>query len=145
MQKLWKLKLGWDDRPPPEICSRWERYQSDLAALVSIRIPRTIVVENVTRRELHGFCDASEQGYGAVVYIRIVAMRSTVIRMLGAKSKVAPFKALTIPKLELCAPVLLADLLYIRSVFRNKVPIDAVYAWSDSMVVPSFIWSASHC
>lgn len=146
VQELWKLKLDWDDPPPPELCSQWERFQAELSALESIRIVRTIAVEGVSRRELHGFCDASERGYGAVVYLRIAAAQGTVIRMLGAKWKVAPLKALTIPKLELCAAVLLADLLsYIQNIFSSRVLVDAIYAWSDSMVVLSWLRAAPHC
>ncbi|XP_071576350.1 uncharacterized protein [Temnothorax nylanderi] len=40
IQQLWTLKLGWDDRPPSEICAKWERanprtvqpYMADLPA-----------------------------------------------------------------------------------------------------------------
>ncbi|XP_077259080.1 uncharacterized protein LOC143895662 [Temnothorax americanus] len=125
IQQLWVLKLEWDDRPPSEVCSQWGRYKSELPALASIRIPRTIAMANVIRREIHGFCDASEQGYGAVVYIRIVAEDGVLIRMLSAKSKVAPLKAITLPRLELCAAVLLSDLAeYIGNILRPKITID---------------------
>ncbi|XP_071637531.1 uncharacterized protein [Temnothorax longispinosus] len=136
IQQLWMLKVEWDDRPPSEICSRWEKYKSELPALASIRIPRTVaVVDNVVRREIHGFCDASEQGYGAVVYIRIVTENGVIIRMLIAKPKVTPLKAITLPKLELSAAVLLSDLLeYVEKILRPKVVIDDTYAWSDSEV-----------
>ena len=139
------LKLEWDDRPLSEICSRWGRYKSELPVLVSIRIPRTIAVDNVVRREIHGFCDASEQGYGALVYVRVVAENNVVIRMLSAKSKVAPLKAITLPRLELCAAVLLSDLLeYIGNVLWPEVSIDDTYAWSDSEVTLAWIRSAPH-
>ncbi|XP_077273296.1 uncharacterized protein LOC143903523 [Temnothorax americanus] len=145
IQQLWVLKLEWDDRPPSEVCSRWGRYKSELPALASIRIPRTIAMANVIRREIHGFCDASEQGYGAVVYIRIVAEDGVLIRMLSAKSKVAPLKAITLPRLELCAAVLLSDLAeYIGNILRPKITIDGTYAWSDSEVALAWIRSAPH-
>ncbi|XP_077282625.1 uncharacterized protein LOC143908736 [Temnothorax americanus] len=145
IQQLWVLKLEWDDRPPSEICSRWGRYKSELPALASIRIPRTIAMANVIRREIHGFCDASEQGYGAVVYIRIVAEDGVLIRMLSAKSKVAPLKAITLPRLKLCAAVLLSDLAeYIGNILRPKITIDGTYAWSDSEVALAWIRSAPH-
>ncbi|XP_077259746.1 uncharacterized protein LOC143896075 [Temnothorax americanus] len=145
IQQLWVLKLEWDDRPPSEICSRWGRYKSELPALASIRIPRTIAMANVIRREIHGFCDASEQGYGAVVYIRIVAEDGVLIQMLSAKSKVAPLKAITLPRLELCAAVLLSDLAeYIGNILRPKITIDGTYAWSDSEVALAWIRSAPH-
>ncbi|XP_024876608.1 uncharacterized protein LOC112457662, partial [Temnothorax curvispinosus] len=146
IQQLWMLKVEWDDRPPSEICSKWERYKSELSALASIRIPRTIAVVNkVFRREIHGFCDASEQGYGAVVYIRLVTENGVTIRMLIAKSKVAPLKAITLPRLELSAAVLLSDLLeYVEKILRPKIAVDDTYAWSDSEVTLAWIRSAPH-
>ncbi|XP_024891843.1 uncharacterized protein LOC112467443, partial [Temnothorax curvispinosus] len=146
IQQLWMLKVEWDDRPPSEICSKWERYKSELSALASIRIPRTLAVVNkVFRREIHGFCDASEQGYGAVVYIRLVTENGVTIRMLIAKSKVAPLKAITLPRLELSAAVLLSDLLeYVEKILRPKIAVDDTYAWSDSEVTLAWIRSAPH-
>ncbi|XP_071571139.1 uncharacterized protein [Temnothorax nylanderi] len=140
IQQLWMLKLEWDDRPPSEICSRWERYKSELPALASIRIPRTIAVDSVVKREIHGFCDASEQGYGAVVYIRIVAESGVVIRMLGAKSKVAPLKAITLPRLDLCAAVLLSDLLeYIGNI--PEVAVDDTGLFPQELVDHPIWWT----
>lgn len=145
IQLLWTLKLDRDARPPAEICQRWDKYRSELAALTSLRIPPTFARNDVVRREIHGFCDASEQGYGAIVYIRIVALDGVIIRLLSAKSKVAPLKSITLPRLELCATVLLSDLIvYIQQVFRDHLKLDDVYAWSDSMVTLSWIRSSPH-
>ena len=48
--------------------------------------------------QIHGFSDASEKGYSAVVYIRILYSDSTVsITLMAAKTKVAPIKRETIP------------------------------------------------
>lgn len=135
----------WDNRPPSEICLRWEKYKAELLLLPNIRIPRTIALDGVIRRELHGFCDASERGYEAVAYLRTVTTDKVVIRLLAAKSKVAPLKSVTLPRLELCAAVLLADLMrYVRTIFQDEVAIDATYCWSDSSVTLSWIKSIPH-
>ncbi|XP_011860069.1 PREDICTED: uncharacterized protein LOC105557430 [Vollenhovia emeryi] len=115
IQQLWILKLDWDLRPPLEVCQRWERYRSELAVLTSLRMPCSLSCSNVIRRELHGFCDASEQGYGTVVYLRIVSFDGITIQLIGSKSKVAPLKSVTMPRLELCAALLLSELLAYRS------------------------------
>lgn len=142
VQQLWTLKLGWDDRPPQEICTQWAKYKAELSSLTFIRISRSIALNNTTKQELHGFCDASEQGYGAVVYLRVVTSTDTRIHLLGAKSRVAPLKPITLPRLELCAAVLLSDLMsYIRNSLQDEICIDAMYAWSDSTVALSWIRS----
>ncbi|XP_071648493.1 uncharacterized protein [Temnothorax longispinosus] len=136
IQRLWTLKLEWDDEPPLDVRRQWERYQAEFDALAPLRIPRTLPAGDNVRRELHGFCDASEQGYGAVVYLRVVTPSETKIVILCAKSKVAPLRAISLHRLELCAALLFANLMaYVRQVLRGHLDIDAEYAWSDAKVV----------
>ena len=48
--------------------------------------------------ELHCFGDASTNGYGAVVYIRIPQVDGTFVTSLAiARAKVAPLKRITLP------------------------------------------------
>jgi hypothetical protein len=62
--------------------------------------------------QFHGFSDASEAAFAAVVYLRITSMDgSTDTNIVCSKSRVSPVKQLTIPKLELCGASLLARLL----------------------------------
>ncbi|XP_029664104.1 uncharacterized protein LOC115236046 [Formica exsecta] len=145
IQLLWTLKLDWDDDPPADVCHRWECYQSEFGALAPLRLCRSLAAANVIRRELHGFCDASEQGYGAVVYLRIVTRNEVIIWLLSAKSKVAPLRSITLPRLELCAALLLSSLIvYIKQALRGRLSLDAEHAWSDTMVALSWIRSSPH-
>ncbi|XP_071577903.1 uncharacterized protein [Temnothorax nylanderi] len=145
IQRLWTLKLEWDDEPPADIRRCWNRFQAEIDALASLRIPRTFDTRNVVRCEIHGFCDASELGYGAVIYLRFVTRDGVVIRLLCAKSKVAPLRPVTIPRLELCAALLLSKLIaYVRQVLQGHLGIDAEYAWSDAQVVLAWIRSSPH-
>ncbi|XP_071653643.1 uncharacterized protein [Temnothorax longispinosus] len=145
IQRLWTLKLEWDDEPLSDVRRQWERYKSEFAALAPLRIPRTFPSGANFRHELHGFCDASEQGYGAVVYLRTVAPAETGVAILCAKSKVAPLRAISLPRLELCAALLLANLLaYVRQVLQGHIEIDAEYAWSDARVALCWIRSSPH-
>ena len=114
IQNLWKSKVSWDDEVPETIATEWIKYQSEASALEQIKIPRYINYSiQVTSIELHGFCDASEQAYGAVVYSKITTRSGdTNICLLTGKSKVAPIKSkLTIPRLELCGAELLSKLM----------------------------------
>lgn len=145
IQQLWTLGLGWDEPPPTEICHQWTRYQQELKELASLRISRALSYTSVLRTELHGFCDASERGYGVVVYLRVVTSDKTFVRMLIGKSKVAPLKSLSLPRLELCAALLLSNLLqYLAQELKDFVVVDASFAWSDSTVTLTCIRSSPH-
>ena len=89
--------------------------------------------------ELHGFCDASEQAYAAVISLRMKDLDGrTQVSLVTSKTKVAPIKRLTIPCLELCGAYLLAQLLHhVRQVF--DLSLTQIYAWTDSNIVLSWL------
>ena len=60
---------------------------------------------------MHGFSDASEQTFAAVVYLRAVYPDGTITtRLVAAKTRVAPIKKQSIPRLELLGALILARL-----------------------------------
>ena len=67
IQEAWKLSLGWDEKLPGEIVTRWNEIKTDLKELHTIRFPRQVLNPNLTTT-LHVFSDASAKGYGAVAY-----------------------------------------------------------------------------
>lgn len=83
----------------------------------------------------HSFSDASERAYAGVVYLRMLDSDGNVhISLVMSKTKVAPIKRITIPRLELCGAHLLAQVLHhAREVFH--LPLDSVYAWTGSTIV----------
>ena len=85
--------------------------------------------------QLHGFSDASEVAYAGVVYFRLVDSKHEVhTSLIMSKTKVAPIKRLSIPRLELCGAVVLAKLLqHVQRIFN--IPHSDIYAWTDSTVV----------
>jgi len=104
LQKLWKLQLAWDDPLPSELQYEWTTFTKQLTLINELRIPRQVCCSSPRRIEIHGFADASEQAYGGCVYIRSTDETSMIsVHLLCAKSRVAPLKPLTIPKLELSA------------------------------------------
>jgi hypothetical protein len=100
-----------------------------------LSIPRNIKCREPVKLEIHGFCDASKDAYGAVIYIR--SLNATGVyhnNLLCSKSRVAPLRATTIPQLELCAALLLAKL-YVKGRNSIKLNIDGTYFWTDSTTV----------
>ncbi|XP_071652694.1 uncharacterized protein [Temnothorax longispinosus] len=144
IQRLWTLQLGWDESLPAELHTQWSNYKSQLSQLNDIRISRRAVkVKSSTRIELHGFCDASQNAYGACIYLRTTNQRRVhTTKLLCAKSRVAPLKAVSLPRLELSATQLLAQLTD-KVVPILELKIDAVYLWTDSQIVLDWINSSS--
>lgn len=143
IQRIWSLKLAWDDIPPHDILRLWDNFVSDLPTLRTLTIPRLVVASIRYSCELHGFGDSSERGYCAVIYFVFrFHDRPSRTHFICSKSKVAPLKVMSIPRLELCAAVLVTCLLsYVRSVFLNRITFQRIYAWSDSTTVLAWIKS----
>jgi hypothetical protein len=60
---------------------------------------------------LHGFCDASERAYAAVIYLVVQTDSERCVRFVASKTRVAPLRELAIPRLELLSSLLLARLM----------------------------------
>ncbi|UYV80338.1 hypothetical protein LAZ67_18002516 [Cordylochernes scorpioides] len=143
-QTLWKQDLDWDDPLSESLCSHWRRVKMDLAMLNHIKIPRYISCKGLIHSlELHGFCDASESAYSSVVYMKSRFKSGHVqVTLIAAKTKVAPLKATSIPRLELCAALLLSNLY--DSIYSSLLlQIDRVMLWTDSQIVLCWIKSES--
>lgn len=90
---------------------------------------------NTVEIQIHGFADASKSAYGACVYIRAVDNETKIhINLLCAKTKIAPLKTQTIPRLELCAALMLARLISTVECALDT-NINSVTYWSDSTIV----------
>lgn len=114
--------------------TRWTEYRNQLQSLGDLSISRNAFrCETPKSIQLHGFCDTSQQVYGACIYLRIESASENTQVNLCAKSKIAPLKVITAARLELCAAVLLAELMY-KVVHCLKCQSD-LYYWSDSKIV----------
>ncbi|XP_058817817.1 uncharacterized protein LOC131681123 [Topomyia yanbarensis] len=142
MQQLWELKMDWDEAPPGELVQVWLTFVQSLSDLNSLQVPRRVIgTQAASRVYLHGFSDASERAMGACVYIRTIDNDgNTSSHLLCAKSKLAPIGngRTTLPRLELCAAVILSRL--IANVKEAlTIPFHEIRAYSDSTVALAWI------
>ena len=140
-QRLWLAGIEWDDPLPPDIQHAWLQWRTQICQLQQLRIPRCITTSRVHDPcyQLCGFSDASERAYAAVVYLRAVGSNgSTMVNLVTGKTKVAPLKPLSLPRLELSAAWLLARLLKrVGDVLSSLNP--EVLAWTDSLITLQWI------
>lgn len=89
--------------------------------------------------QLHHFCDASEVGYGNATYLRITYSDGTVeCAFVIGKSRNAPIKTVSIPRLELQRALLAARVdLAVRK--ELSFEFQRVFFWTDSMIALNYI------
>ncbi|XP_075157839.1 uncharacterized protein LOC142231104 [Haematobia irritans] len=139
MRNVWLSKVAWDEDITPKCFQDWVQFLQNFSSTNSIQIPRWISYSPICSLQFHAFCDASENAYAAVIYTRIQLENDSVcINLLTSKSRVAPVKSLSIPKLELCGAALLADV--VESVVPSmKVTNYEIYKWTDSTIVLAWL------
>ena len=146
LQTLWKLDLPWDQPLPQHLEAQWRTYTEQLSTLESVKIPRHVGSTTTATMTICGFADASEKAYAAAVYLRNLHPTGRIsCHLVAAKTKVAPIKSTSIPRLELQAAHLLSKLVTeVKTALRcDDVP---TLLFSDSSVTlawvraPSYTW-----
>ena len=137
LQRLWECEVAWDDPVPSSILEVWTKWRNELHLISEKHLERCYFPKEsrIVSKQLHGFSDASEVAYAGVVYLRMVDSDGFVhVSLVMAKTRVAPIKRLTIPRLELCGANLLSEVMdHTRKVFN--ISLDDTFTWTDSMVV----------
>ena len=141
LQQMCRKEMSWDDNLTPELLPRWEKWIADFQVITQLKIPRCIMPHhfNNMRFELHHFSDASTSGYGQCSYARMIDMSGRVhCALLMGKSRVAPSKITTIPRLELAAAVVSVK---VSTTLKKELRIspDKEVFWTDSKVVLGYI------
>ncbi|XP_043863401.1 uncharacterized protein LOC122756838 [Drosophila mojavensis] len=110
LQELWLLDLDWDSELPMKQAHSWQMHRKDISSLQQLKIPR-FIDSHMDHIELHAFSDASLKAYSAVVYSRVEYSDGSIgVYLVAAKTRVAPLKLATRPRLELCGALLLTRL-----------------------------------
>jgi len=102
--------------------------------LTTLQAPRCCLQNANSNIQLHGFCDASIMAYGCGVCLRTEGPSKITVRLWTPKCRVAPDKKQSLPKLEMCATHLHAQLLNkVKELFGERLK--PSYLWSDSLIV----------
>lgn len=139
IQSLWQLKLGWDDPIPASLSEKWLQFEYELDAIHHLEIKRLVISNTYKFTELHVFADASEKAYGACAYLRVIDSHNNIhVSLISAKSRVAPIRKTTLPRLELNAAVIASQLsVKLKSIL--KLNFQKIVLWSDSTIVLSWL------
>ncbi|CAI6370378.1 unnamed protein product [Macrosiphum euphorbiae] len=142
LQQLWQMKINWDSPLPADIKSRWQQFWTDLVELQKLEIPRKAKEASNQEVEIHGFSDASQNAYGACIYVRSKDhLGRWHVKLICAKTRIAPLTGATIPRLELGGTLVLAQLA-LKIAKSWEIDISQFWLWTDSTIVLG--WINSH-
>lgn len=138
LQRLWQLKIDWNEEIPGDFQDIWRDFIDTLTDINKIQIPRHVILTKPSRLYLHGFSDGSEVAYGACIYIVSTDDSGhSLSNLICSKSRVSPIKTISLPRLELCAALLLAQLM---NTVRQALKLDVTcYFWTDSKIVLAWL------
>ena len=137
---------SWDDPLEAQTQEYWAKWLDELPLLNEFAVERCLVPSNfgeISECHLHHFSDASKDAYGSVSYARFVNVAGEVhCGFLMEKSRLAPLKTMTIPRLELSAAVVAVnmDQMLQRELKRNTC---GSTFWTDSILVLQYIKNRS--
>ena len=145
LQDLTRMHLSWDESIPTEQQTTWDVWQEQMATLDRLSFPRCIsgLSDDVVRHsidvkyQLHIFCDASQVAFGACAYLRVSSDEEAKCHLILGKSRVAPIRPLTVPRLELAAAALASRLR--QQLKCLELPLQKTIMWSDSNIVLGYI------
>ena len=144
-QEETRRKTDWDEDLQETTIKEFERWLSELPLLTKLSIKRhmlpVVLHKNLVTLQLHHFADASTKAYGTASYIRAEDNNGNVhISFIFGKSRLAPIKAVTVPRLELMAAVVAVN---IDEMLKRELNVAVTsFFWSDSMAVLGYIRNA---
>ena len=139
-QELCRAGIDWDAPLGDEVIKYWKEIIDDMKETSTNEASRCVLKDigpnQIRSIKLHGFADASNIAYGANVYLRVTTSSGVSVRLLASKTKVAPLKKETIPRLELLAALTLANLMKsVSDSLDGVLEIDEIIRWVDFQIV----------
>lgn len=144
IQDTWRSQVTWDEEVNDATQTRWRKWIKLLEEVNKIRLPRAyfpgLSAVDIGMVDLHIFTDASEEAYAATAYFRTVVNGKVYCALVMAKAKVAPLKAVSVPRLELMGAILGARLAKAVCEYHT-IPIRRRVLWTDSLATLAWIQS----
>eukprot|EP00794_Sanderia_malayensis_P017128 gene17128-biopygen14744 len=144
-QELCVEKLDWDSPLPEEKKNRWNAWLHDLKVTDTNSVPRCTlagVEGDVISTTLQGFGDASKHAYCAMIFRVCETTKGTYVKLLCSKTRVAPLKSLSIPRLELMSASILVTLMEtVRNALSSQLKVHSVRFWLDSKTAMFWIYN----
>ena len=132
--------MGRGDRC--EACQRLEKWIEDVTHLSNFHVDRCLKSLDfgcTASAQLHHFSDASEYAYVTVSYLLLENTEGKKhCAFIMGKSRVAPLKLVTIPRLELTAVVVAVK---VDKMLQQElqIPLEQSTFWTDSTTVLRYI------
>ena len=147
-QELCLQKLDWDEELLCEQKRKWENLVNDFQSVGTISFPRCLydsALGNVRNCTLHGFADESKRAYCATIYLVYETDKDIFSSLICTKTRVAPLKELSIPRLELMSAKILATLMnVVYQALSPQVTIKERRYWLDSKTALFWIKNSGH-
>ncbi|CAB4008854.1 Hypothetical predicted protein, partial [Paramuricea clavata] len=130
-----------------DLRERWEKWLKDFSEAKWVTVERYASVSDNSLGQssgakywLHGFGDASKRAYCAVIYLVTIVNDKAQVKLVASKTRVSPIKELSIPRLELMAARILAQLMdAVRQALEVEYKFEGVRYWTDSKTVLCWI------
>ncbi|GBL73826.1 hypothetical protein AVEN_185808-1 [Araneus ventricosus] len=134
LQECWKLGISWDSNLPEDVINKFKKWKDELQELKFLKIPRRLsnLDLNESSLTLHTFCDASKLVYATCIFLRAEKEGKVTFQLIQARSRIAPLKGISIPRMELLAYNIGARLANSVKKDLNLVDIESFF-WNDSM------------
>ncbi|GBO33318.1 hypothetical protein AVEN_204081-1 [Araneus ventricosus] len=134
LQECWKLGISWDSKLPEDVIKKFKKWKDELHELKFLKIPRRLsnLDLNESSLTLHTFCDASKLAYATCIFLRAEKEGKVTCQLIQARSRIAPLKGISIPRMELLVCNIGARLANSVKKDLNLVDIESFF-WSDSM------------
>lgn len=129
---------------PHDLQMKFQYWVDNIETIKIFKISRcyfpNVSLSSVEGLEVQAFSDASEKGYGSIVYLpALKSPEEFHVSFVISRAKVAPIKRVTLPRLELLGALLSAPLInFVKSALHFPDSVRLTY-WTDSKVAFSWI------